>query len=120
MDRYDILGMLNGENILSLDTEGIEKVEFQEIIEGMMLHYEQVKKHGKDSYIVSLQREGGFSAFENDAAGLVAGFEIDTLKIRRMPEKTLRLWIIGYLEMLSRERRKAEKTIIFKGRHGGF
>lgn len=119
MDRFDVCEMLKGQNILWLDVEGLEKVDIQEIVEGLLLHYEQIKEHGGDEYIDLLQREGRFSAFENDAAGLVAGFEINPLKIRQMPEKTLRTWIIGYLEMLSRERRKVEKSTVFVNRHGG-
>jgi hypothetical protein len=120
VDRYELADMLSGTNILSLDTEALEAVKIQEIVEGLLLHHEQIKQDGKDPYIVTLQREGRFSAFENEAAGLVAGFGIDPQRIQKMPEHTLRTWIVEYLGMLSRERRKAEKTTVFKGYHGGF
>lgn len=119
MDRNDIAGMLAGENILSLDTEGLEKVDIQEIVEGLLLHHEQIRQHGQDEYIEQLQSSGRFNAFENEVAGLVVGFEIYPLKIRRMPENILRPWIIKYLEMLSRERRKAERSVIAIHSHVG-
>lgn len=112
MDRYDISDMLSGLNILSLDTEGLEKIDFHEIVEGLMLHYEQIKQHGRDKYVEQLQSAGRFSAFENAASELIAGFEVDPLKIRRMPEHALRTWLIGYLGMLSRGRRENEKSVI--------
>jgi hypothetical protein len=119
LDRFDICEMLNGINILSLDTEELEKVDFLEIVEGLLLHYENVRQHGKDEYIALLQREGRFSAFENDAAGLVSGLEINPLKIRQMPEHALRTWLIGYLGMLSRGRRENERSIIAIHSHVG-
>jgi len=119
MDRFDIDEMLNGFNVLSLDVKALERVDTSEIIEGLLLHYERLRQHGKDEYIEFLQREGWFNAFENAAAELVAGIGIDTQRIYKMPEKDLRTWIINYLEMLSRERRKTEKSTIFKGYHGG-
>jgi hypothetical protein len=120
LDRCDICDMLNGHNILSLDTDELEKVDIQEIIGGLLLHHEQIRKHGRDEYIEKLQHAGGFSSFKDELSGLVSGFDTDPLKIHKMPEKALRTWIINYLEMLSRERRKAEKTTVFKGYHGGF
>lgn len=119
MDRFDIDEMLNGFNTLSLDVEGLEKVDISEVVAGLLLHYEQLRQHGKDDYVEFLQREGQFSAFENVAAELVAGYEIDTQAICEMPEPELRAWLIGYLKLLSRERRENERSSVAKKQHKG-
>jgi len=119
MDRYDIADLLNGENLLSLDVVGLERVDISEITEGLLLHYEQLRQHGKDEYIEFLQREGRFNVFENEAAGLVAGYEIDPLKIRSIPENTLRAWLTKYIRMLSKGRRENERSCLARQEHKG-
>jgi len=111
--------MLNSENILSFDTERLETVDISEITEGLLLHYEQLRQHGLDDYVKFLQREGQFNVFENEAAGLVAGYEIDPLKIRSMPENTLRDWLTKYIRMLSKGRRENERSCLARQTHKG-
>ncbi|HYE82184.1 MAG TPA: hypothetical protein VEG39_08460 [Clostridia bacterium] len=121
MDREDILEFLNGRElyIMECNIDEIEKIDISEIVEALFLYHEQIKEYGLDDYIEFLQREGRFSAFENEAARIVAGLECDPSKIRDMPENILRTWIIEYLEMLTRERRKNERSVISRHRHGG-
>lgn len=119
MDRFDIDVMLDGFNVLSLDVEGLEKIDISEIKEGLVLHYERLQKRGLDDYVKFLQRQGNFNASENEASKLVSGYECDLSKIRDMPEDTLRTWIIEYLKMLSRERRKNEKSYLASVLHNG-
>lgn len=119
MDRFDIDVMLDGFNVLSLDVEELEKIDISEIIEGLTLHYERLQRRGLDDYVKFLQREGKFNAFENEASKLVSGYECDLSMIRDMPEDILRTWLIEYLKMLSREKRKNEKSYLASVIHNG-
>lgn len=121
MDREDILEFLNGRElcIMECNVDEVEKIDISEIVEALLLYHEQIKKYGPDEYLLSLQRNGRLNSFENPAAELVAGHDIDFAKVRSMPEKVLRPWIISYLEMLRTGRWENEKLITFKGHHGG-
>jgi hypothetical protein len=122
MDKFDVLGFLNGCNIFLIEgeLEEIESCDYGEILAGLELHQQQVREQGHiDEDVKFLQRESKFDAFENPASQLVGGYEADLSKIRRMPEKALRQWLIKYIEQLARARRKIEKSNVYTCQHQG-
>jgi hypothetical protein len=121
MDRHDILEFLSGENVQLIDgePEEIEACRYSEIYEALKLYHKQIKGKGPDKYITQLQREGGFDPYENEAAKLVGGLEADLSKIRRMPEKALKEWLISYLYCLAEGKWKLERTVTSRQQHGG-
>lgn len=120
MDRHDILEFLSGENVQLIDgePEEIEACRYSEIYEALKLYHKQIKGKGPDKYITQLQREGGFDPYENEAAKLVAGLGADLSKIRRIPEKALKEWLISYLHCLAEGQWKAERKVTSHF-HGG-
>lgn len=121
MDRHDILEFLSGENVQLIDgePEEIEACRYSEIYEALKLYHKQIKGKGPDKYITQLQREGGFDPYENEAAKLVAGLGADLSKIRRIPEKALKEWLISYLHCLAEGQWKAERKVTSHQQHGG-
>jgi hypothetical protein len=121
MDRHDILEFLSGENVQLIDgePEEIEACRYSEIYEALKLYHKQIKGKGPDKYITQLQREGGFDPYENEAAKLVAGLGADLSKIRRIPEKALKEWLISYLHCLAEGQWKAERKATSHQQHGG-
>jgi hypothetical protein len=121
MDRHDILEFLNGANTQLIDgePEEIEACQYSEIYEALKLYYKQAKGKGPDEYIAKLQSEGGFNPYENPAAMLVSGLGADLSKIRRMPEKALKEWLISYLYCLAEGKWKLERTVTSRQQHGG-
>jgi hypothetical protein len=121
MDRHDILEFLSGENVQLIDgePEEIEACRYSEIYEALKLYHKQIKGKGPDKYITQLQREGGFDPYENEAAKLVAGLGADLSKIRRIPEKALKEWLISYLHCLAVGKRKTEGSNVYTCQHKG-
>lgn len=122
MDRFDIVDFLNGQNLLLItsEIEELEECDYGEIIAGLELYHHQVREQGHINEDVKfLQRESKFDAFENAVSELVAGYEVQLSKIRKMPGETLRQWIIKYIEQLARARRKTEKSNVFTCQHNG-
>lgn len=114
VDRHDILDFLNGENVLLIERESeeLEVCDYSEILAGLELYQQQVKEQGGiDEYIKLLQREGRFDAFENAASRLVAGFDVNISEVKRMPEETLRQWLIDYIHCLAEGKWKAERKV---------
>ena len=121
MDRYDILGFLSGENVQLIDgeTEEIENCQYSEIYEGLKLYHRQIKKSGPGDYITFLQKQSDFNPYANEPAKLVAGLGADISKIRRMPKKVLRQWLIEYIHCLAVGKRKTEGSNVFTCQHRG-
>lgn len=121
MDRHDILDFLNSANTQLIDgePEEIEACQYSEIYEALKLYYKQAKGKGPDEYIAKLQSEGGFNPYENPAAMLVSGLGADLSKIRRMPEKALKEWLISYLHCLAVGKRKTEGSNVYTCQHNG-
>ena len=121
MDRYDILGFLSGENVQLIDgeTEEIENCQYSEIYEGLKLYHRQIKKSGPGDYITFLQKQSAFNPFESEPSRLVAGLGANLSKIRRMPEKVLRQWLIEYIHCLAVGKRKTEGSNVFTCQHRG-
>ena len=121
MNRYDVLDFLNGENVQLIDSEPweIETCDYSEIYEGLKLYHRQIKKSGPDDYITFLQKQSAFNPFESEPAKLVGGLGADISKIRRMPKKALKEWLIGYIHCLAVGKRKTEKSVMSVRQHRG-
>lgn len=100
----DIKELLNGRDVGLLDFEDLEDVPAEVIIQGLKIHYDEIRERGKqEGEILAWQYNGGFDPDINEASRLVSGQKIDFRKIKVVDEKILKEWLTKYLEMLRNE-----------------
>ncbi len=112
MDRYDIWEFLNGDNLMLIEgeMEELEKVACKEIIEALILYGRRAKQKGIDEEIAFLQRIAGFDKYENPASRIVSGIDFPEIELRAMPENDLREWLIEYILLLTKAKRKTRES----------
>ena len=121
MDRHDICDFLNGNDLMLAESciEEIEKADFVEILEGILLHAKDLLDKRVKERVSALQRIGNFNKFENPASELAAGFNVSESRIRAIPEEALREWLIGYIELMAGAYREVRKSMVYS-RRGSF
>jgi hypothetical protein len=101
LEAEDIKELLNGRDVGLLDFEDLEDIPAEVIIQGLKIHYDEIRERGKqEGEILAWQYNGGFDPDANEAARLVSGQKIDFRKVKGMEESDLREWFIKYLTML--------------------